>query len=397
MSAPRTQCTRLRTDHILQLLARFLYYYCTVHSWLRCLVWLGTGWHQWSVTSVKYCLTLGQLSCGTVMLCAAPCIWHEFLLVTEAFLNGCAIINFQRNHHVPLFQQAFDQHHGTKCSCQNINYGQYRSKSTMGHSGPLPLVTWLKKLTYTAFSSTCGRRAGHGSSIYGFQLHADDLAWIKQYKGRCQFYLHPKSLEARELLKTKRLLSELFVNEPEAVAKYRADEKYTVMLPSPRFGKKAPQPLRATKNICCQLWLLLAMEGDYTIMLMLLPHPPTNEQCPSIKSEMLVAFIFHCYKQQACTLSPITTFGSGNGDQLKYINGHVILAKGSVKGAMWVAWFFPCSHDNYTPRTRSEWVFISNIFLVMSALQFSRQPKKLEYQQSLSLPLPWSLEAGHHW
>ena len=174
------------------------------------------------------------------------------------------------------------------------------------------------------------------ASIYGFQLHADDLAWIKQYKGRYQFYLHPKSLEARELLKTKRFQSESFVNAPDAVEKYMADEKYTVMLPSPRFGKKAPATQRNYEKFCRQLWLLLAMVGDYTSMLMLLPHPPSNERCPSIRAEMLVAFVFHRYKP---ALSP-TTFGFGDGDHLKDINGHLILAEGSVLGCGWLDSFF---------------------------------------------------------
>ena len=175
------------------------------------------------------------------------------------------------------------------------------------------------------------------ASIYGFQLHADDLTWIKQYKGRYQFYLHPKSLEARELLKTKRFQSELYVNAPEAVAKIMADEKYTVMSPLPRSGKKAPATQRNYEKFCCQLWLLLAMVGDYTSMLMMLPHPPTNEQCPSIRSEMFVAFVFHRYKPGLSS----TTFWFGDGDQLKDINGHLILAKGSVQqGCGWLDSFF---------------------------------------------------------
>ena len=40
-------------------------------------------------------------------------IWNEYLPATEAFLNGCAMINLQQHHQVPLVQQqqALD-HHG---------------------------------------------------------------------------------------------------------------------------------------------------------------------------------------------------------------------------------------------------------------------------------------------
>ena len=174
------------------------------------------------------------------------------------------------------------------------------------------------------------------ASVYGFPLHADDLAWIKEHKGHYQFYLHPKSLEARELLKTKRFQSDLFANAPELVDKYMADEKYTLLLSSPRFGKKAPATQRNYEKFCRQLWLFLAMVGDYTSMLMLLPHPPTNERCPSVKAEMLVVFVFHRYKPP---LSPLN-YGFGDEDQVNDINGNPVLAEGSIKGCEWLDSFF---------------------------------------------------------
>jgi hypothetical protein len=155
-------------------------------------------------------------------------------------------------------------------------------------------------------------------------LHADDISWLTLHEGRFQRFLATNCSEYQGYKKQAR-----FANKDAVfIHTFLLDKNHIQIGASPRYEGSTYSPTyrQNLEDEFRQLWNFFAIIGDYTSMLILLPHPPSG--CPSMNDQSLKNYILHKYNPP---LQPLTTDWEQEGVPVKDIHNRPILSQGTVQ------------------------------------------------------------------
>lgn len=173
-------------------------------------------------------------------------------------------------------------------------------------------------------------------------IQPSDLLWLRRTRGQYHYYLPPGLRRVQDRLACKRFKKHPFDGMELRIKAHLLETEFTSIEVSPRFrGLNSANTQRNYEQFMRQFWWFLAMIGDYSSMLLLLPHPPAMGEpghgtWPSIELNSMELFVQH--KCQKPSKLPLTQ--SGGTGAVFDVHGNNVLGQGTINNPGWMESFY---------------------------------------------------------
>jgi len=126
----------------------------------------------------------------------------------------------------------------------------------------------------------------------GYSLDDDDLEWLIEHEGRFEKFL--PELDTEETGYIAQMKKEHENASDDEIHEMIVQRYHHHPSESPRYATKlAANTHKNYEQELHAIWNFCAIKGDYMSMLMLLPHPPGSQNCPTLDPNTLAQYVDH--------------------------------------------------------------------------------------------------------